>query len=542
VDKRPLLASLTAALLVVLVGGVYLGLGARPLLGLDLQGGISAVYEPQLPEGEEEPDDFEEILDETIAIIRSRVDAAGVAEPDITRQGTNVLVQLPGVQEADRVQELIGRTAQLAFRPVFDIVDPGDERYDADPNDEAFDGVKDFIAGSEVAEFAVEASDFEGDLDAVEFFEVNPDCDAPVDEQPQLPDDEFGILCGAGDEDETAPDEGAPGSQPLKYVVGPSPLSGSAIDDAFPAMDQQRGGYVTSLDLDGPGGEMFAGMTALLACEPVGSPPRSMAIVLDNVVETSSPMSEEVRCNTGIRGGSAQISMGGEGGLQQQQERAEDLALVLRTGALPITLEEATFQTVSPTLGADSLRAGLLAGLLGLALVAGWLLLFYRALGFVAIAEVAIYGLLIVALISFLSDTIGFALTLAGVAGIIVSVGITADSAIIFFERIRDEVNLGKTVRTAVKRAHESAWRTNLAGNLVTMAAAAILYFLAVGPVRGFALMLGISSVLDLLIMWFFARPVVMLLGNTRLVNRRTVRAAQASREAAKAAAAGGAR
>ena len=539
-DKRPLVAVLSVTLLVVVVAGVYLGMGARPMLGLDLQGGISAVYEPELPEGAEQPDDFEEILDETIAIIRSRVDAAGVAEPDITRQGTNVLVQLPGVQEADRIQELIGRTAQLTFRPVFDMIPPDDERYDADSDDPAFDEVRQFIAGSDVAAFAAGRELAPED---VELFEVNPDCDAPVDEQPELPDEEFGILCAAGDEAaEDVPDDVAAGTDPVKYVVGPSPLSGSAIDDAFPAMDQQRGGYVTSLDLDAQGGEVFAEMTGLLACEPVGSPQRSMAIVLDNVVETSSPMADQVACGTGIRGGSAQISMGGEGGLQQQLERAEDLALVLRTGALPISLEEATFQTVSPTLGADSLRSGLIAGLLGLLLVGVWLLGFYRWLGAVALAALGVFGVLVLSMISLLGQTIDFALTLAGVAGIIVAIGITADSSIIFFERIRDEVNLGKTVRTGVKRAFESAFRTNLAGNTVTLAAATILYFLAVGPVRGFALMLGMATILDVIIMYCFTRPTVMLMGNTRMVTRRSVRAAEATRAEAKAAAAGGAR
>ena len=501
-EKRPLVVTLTVTLLIVVVGGVYLGMGARPILGLDLQGGISAVYEPQLPEDEEEPEDFEEILDETIEIIRSRVDAAGVAEPDITRQGTNVLVQLPGVQEADRIQELIGRTAQLTFRPVDGIIPPGSDEYD----------------------------------------EVGPDCSLPIDEREEAPTDEDAVICGAEDDSQAVTDPDTGETIPPKYRVRPVALSGSAIEDAFPAMDQQRGNYVTSLDLDAQGGQVFAEMTSQLACERDQGEPGSMAIVVDDIVETASPMAPEVACGTGIRGGSAQISMG-EGGLQEQQERAEDLALVLRTGALPITLEEATFQTVSPTLGQDSLQAGLLAGLIGLALVALWLVFFYRALGFVAIAEVAIYGVLVMALISLLGQLIGFALTLAGVAGIIVSIGITADSAIIFFERIRDEVNLGKTVRTAVKRAHESAWRTNLAGNIVTMIAAAVLYFLATGPVRGFAFMLGLSSVLDLMIMWFFARPVVMLLGNTRVLNRRTVRASEAARaEALAASSAGGGR
>jgi preprotein translocase subunit SecD len=501
VDRRPLVITLTVALLVVVIGGVYLGMGARPMLGLDLQGGISAVYEPQLPEGEAEPDDFEEILDETIEIIRSRVDAAGVAEPDITRQGTNVLVQLPGVQEADRIQELIGRTAQLTFRPVDDIIPPDDEEYD----------------------------------------EQGPDCSLPIDEREEAPTDEEAVLCGAEDDSGAVTDPDTGETAPPKYVVRPVALGGSAIQDAFPALDQQRGGYVTSLDLDGPGGQVFAEMTSELACERDQGLPGSMAIVVDDVVETASPMASEVACGTGIRGGSAQISMG-EGSLQEQQDRAEDLALVLRTGALPITLEEATFQTVSPTLGRDSLQSGLLAGLIGLALVGAWLIFFYRWLGVVAMAGLGIFGVVMLSLISVLGTAIGFALTLAGVAGIIVAIGITADSSIIFFERIRDEVNLGKTVRTGIKRAFESAFRTNLAGNTVTLAAAAILYFLAVGPVRGFALMLGMATILDVIIMYFFTRPVVMLMGHGRMVTRRTVRASEAARAEARAAATGGGR
>ncbi len=166
-----------------------------------------------------------------------------------------------------------------------------------------------------------------------------------------------------------------------------------------------------------------------------------------------------------------------------------------------------------------------MAGLIGLALVGVWLIGFYRILGVVAMLELVVFGVLVLGLISLLGE-LGFALTLAGVAGLIVSIGIAADSSIIFRERIRDEVNLGKTVRTAVQKAFTSAFRTNLAGNTVTLTAAVILYFLAVGPVRGFALMLGIATVLDLFILYFFTRPIVFLLANTRLVDRKTVRAA----------------
>jgi preprotein translocase subunit SecD len=177
-------------LLVVLAGGIYLGTGARPNLGLDLQGGIEAIYTPQLQEGAERPDDFAEIVDEAIEVIRSRVDALGVAEPDIARSGTDVMVQLPGIQDAARVQELIGTTAQLFFRPVEEMIPPGTEAYD------------------------------EG-----------PECGLPIDEREELAEDESGILCGDEERDIAAdPDTGE--LVPVKYRVGPAALTGDRIDDA----------------------------------------------------------------------------------------------------------------------------------------------------------------------------------------------------------------------------------------------------------------------------------------------------------------------
>ncbi|MEX0953084.1 MAG: protein translocase subunit SecD [Nitriliruptoraceae bacterium] len=479
-DKRPLIITLSMFLLVVLAGGVLLAGGQRPNLGLDLQGGISAVYEPVLNEGGELPEDFEEIIDEAIEVIRARVDSLGVAEPDISRSGTDVLVQLPGVTDAERLQQLIGRTAQLRFRPVDRILVPGDPDYDQ--------GV---------------------------------DCTAPVDERADIPAEEAGILCGA--DGGGVFDPVAERMVPLKYEVGPAGLTGERIEDAFPVLADAQG-YAVSLQFDRVGGEAFAALSADLACQRDVGLPGLLAIVLDGVVESAPNMSSSVACGIGIRDGAAQITVGA-GSLAEQEEQARDLALVLRTGALPITLEPSTFEQVSATLGAESLRAGLLAGLIGLALVGGWLIWFYRQLGVVALASLGMFAVLIVSLITLLGR-IGFALTLAGVAGLIVAVGITADSSIIFFERIRDEVNLGKTVRTAVRRAYSSAFRTNLAGNTVTLAAAVVLYFLAVGPVRGFALMLGIATVLDILILWAFTRPVVWLMSETRLLTRHTVRAA----------------
>jgi preprotein translocase subunit SecD len=482
VNKKSLVTTLAVTLLVVLVAGVYLGLGNRPNLGLDLQGGISAIYVPQLPEGEATPDDLDEILDQTIEVIRARVDSLGVAEPDITRSGTDVLVQLPGVADADRLREIIGTTAQLTFRPVEEVIAPGTPEY-----------------------------------------EEGPDCTAPVDEREELADDEAGILCGASDVD-AVPDPETDELLPTKYRVGPAELTGDRIDDAFPSIGDGQG-YSVGLALDRQGAAEFAQITGQLACERDQGRPGLLAIVLDQVVESAPAMNPGVQCGVGITGGDAQITVGA-GSLQEQEQEARDLALVLRTGALPISLEPATFQTVSATLGVESLRSGMLAGAIGLLLVSGWLLFFYRWLGAVALAALLIFGVVTMAIITAMGE-VGFALTLAGVAGLIVAIGITADSSIIYFERIRDEANLGKTVRTSTKAAFTSAFRTNLAGNTVTLAAAAILYFLAVGPVRGFALMLGLASILDLLIMYFFTRPAVGLLSGTKLLTRKGVRAAE---------------
>jgi preprotein translocase subunit SecD len=484
VDKRPLVITLSLMLLVVLAAGIYLGMGARPNLGLDLQGGVSATYVPQLPEGAEQPDDFEDIIDETIEVIRTRVDSLGVAEPDISRSGTDVLVQLPGASDADRLRELIGTTAQLTFRPVLDVIPPGAPGYD------------------------------EG-----------PDCLAPVDEREELGDDETGLLCGATDES-GIPDPETGEVLPTKYEVGPTEVTGDRIDDAFPSIGSGTQNFTVGVEFDRVGAEQFAAITAELACARDRGEPGLLGIVLDNIVESAPTMNPDVRCGVGLAEGSATITTGAGLSPQEQEQEARDLALVLRTGALPITLEEADFRTVSATLGAESLQSGLLAGAIGLLLVGLWLVFFYRWLGLVALGALTIYGVLILAIISLLGN-VGFALTLAGIAGLIVSIGINGDSSIIFFERIRDEVNLGKTVRTAAKRAFKSAFRTNLAGNTVTLAAAVILYFLAVGPVRGFALMLGLATVLDIIILTTFTRPVVGLLSTSKLMSRRSVRAAQ---------------
>lgn len=477
-NNSRLVTSLVVTFLVVALAVGYLAMGKRPQLGLDLRGGISAIYTPVVAEGEERPEDFDAVLDETIAVIRQRVDALGVAEPEISRQGDDVLVQLPGVDDAERAQEIIGTTAKLSFRRVEEVLQPGDEAY------------------------------AEG-----------PDCTGVVAE---LPESEGGIVCQALDQ-ASGLDAESGDLLPLKYRVGPAEVTGTQVESALPTPGPS-GGWEVLLELDNAGADTFQQVTADLACERDQGLPGLFAIVLDNRVESAPGINASVACGQGISGGSASITVGASDAADDGEAEARDLALVLQTGALPITLQPSTFETVSPTLGSESLRSGLLAAAIGLVLVGIYLVFFYRWLGVIAIGALTIFGIVMTGLLTALGE-VGFTLTLAGIAGIVVSIGITADSSILFFERIRDEVNLGKTMRTSVKKAFESAFRTNLAGNTVTLAAAVILYFLAVGPVRGFALTLGIATVLDIIILWLYSQAAVGLAGQSRLLTRSSVRA-----------------
>jgi preprotein translocase subunit SecD len=205
---------------------------------------------------------------------------------------------------------------------------------------------------------------------------------------------------------------------------------------------------------------------------------------------------------------------GGTGGFKERE--AKDLALVLRYGALPVTLRQETVQTVSASLGKDSLRAGLVAGMVGLALVLVYMLLYYRALGIVVLLGLGVSGMLMYSLVSLLGETSGLALSLAGATGIIISVGVTVDSYVVYFERLKDEIRSGKSIRSSVERGFNRAYRTIVAADLASLIGAGLLYWLTVGPVRGFAFFLGLSTLLDLFIAYFFTRPIVALLGRNR--------------------------
>ena len=295
--------------------------------------------------------------------------------------------------------------------------------------------------------------------------------------------------------------------------VGPAALEGSDVAQATPFFDP-TGQWVVNLDLTSQGGEAFAEITGEAATYPPGDPRRQIAIVLDGTVISAPGVSTDVTPGVGITGGQAVITLGSTANAQQE---AQDLALTLRYGSLPVAFEVSAVQKVSASLGVDSLRAGIVAGALGLALVAIVLLVFYRSLGLVAIVGLTVFAALLVTLFGLLGQAQGLTLTLAGVTGIIVSIGITADSYIVYYERIKDKVREGADPEEAAEEGFALAYRTILTADTVSLLAAILLWFLAVGAVKGFAIALGLATVLDIFIARAYTRRAVGLIAPTRL-------------------------
>jgi protein-export membrane protein SecD len=391
-----------------------------------------------------------DVMEKTVETIRNRVDAFGVAEPDITLQGDqNIQVQIPefGGRSQERLLELIGTTARLEFREVLETIPPGSENYE---------GTKITTADKPNAEV------------------VYPAADTPE------------------------------GEDPILYRLGEILMTGEVIEEAraqfIPAGqtdDPTQIGWQVDFELNGEGATTFARITGDLTG-------KQLAIILDKRVE-SAPNVDEA-----IPGGTGQIT----GGFSEQEAR--DLALVLQTGALPVELEQSQVETVSATLGREALNQGLVAGIAGLILLALYLAFYYRLLGVVTWLGMAVWAVLSLTIVGLLGESVGYSLTLAGVAGLVVSLGVTADSYIVFYERLKDEVRKGKTVRAAVQPAFKRAWTTIVAADIVTITAAVILYLLAIGSVRGFALTLGIATLLDMFVVYLFKRPIVFLIARSR--------------------------
>src|SRR5262245_10914999 len=500
-------------------GGLALTLlaGNSPELGLDLQGGVSVVLAPTGNASGEQ-------LDQALNIIRARVDALGVAEPEITRQGDAIVVQLPGVKNRDRALELVGQTAELRFRPVIQdftgqtAAAGGDTTTTTAPTDTTAPGdttattTPETTATSEAALGLTEgesaaALQEQPATTTTTAPETPPSTEAQTGQPPTGSETENGIPLTSREQDD--PDSavilGGIGDQG-PFQLGPSLATGRIVKTA--SADIQNGQWLVRLEMRG--GENGIDKFNEIASQcysgaPDVCPSRRLAIVLDAVVQSAPSIN-----NPSYTKDQIQIS----GSFTEGE--AKDLALVLRYGSLPVELERQSVQTVSASLGEDSLHAGIIAGIVGLLLVAVYMLLYYRALGLVMIVGVGISGALLYTIVSWLGETRGLALTLAGVTGIIVSIGVTVDSYVVFFERLKDEVKAGRTLRTSTERAFKRAFRTILAADISSFLGAAVLWWLTVGSVRGFAFFLGLSTILDVIVAWFFTRPAVMLLSRNR--------------------------
>ncbi|MCJ7755650.1 MAG: protein translocase subunit SecD, partial [Thermoanaerobaculales bacterium] len=491
-------------LLVVLAiawGGVAaaLAFGVTPVLGLDLKGGTSVIL--RAPDGTDP-----EVLDKAVEVMRRRIESFGsVQEPEIQISGdNNVLVQLPGVTDRERALAAIGQTGQLSFRPVLeanDFVSPA------------------LIPGLlESATTTTEVGETTTTSEAADTTTTTEAVPTTTTTFPAGVDAETGLTV---EDDPTQEawlaqynDDGLLVSY---YHVGPSQLSGADLDNAlagFQGGATQLPQWQVQLDLSNEGADKFQELTKVAASFSPGDPRRQIAIVLDGEVVSAPQVNADVDPDVGISGGSAVITMGtGE----NQQQEAQDLAVVLRYGSLPVAFERDQVQNVSATLGADSLNAGLLAGAGGLILVALAVMLYYRSLGLLAVLGLTVFGSLLLLVIGLLSRYMGTTLTLAGVTGIIVSIGITADSYIVFYERIKEEIRAKRTLHAAVDEGFSRAFHTILTADTVSILAAILLWLLAVGPVKGFALTLGIATLLDIIVAYFFTRNAVWLMARTKL-------------------------
>jgi len=478
---------LLTLLVVILIGfsvwAFFPGTGNTIRLGLDLQGGTQVILLPKpVTEGTEITD---EQLAQTVEILRARVDGLGVAEAEVTTQGSGsgaaIVVSVPGLNQ-DRIVELVQQTALLNFRPVWNI-------YGSTPIP-AVDGAVAAIAVPPV-QASENSPEFQSELAAL-------DCTDPTVLAGGTPDDSVKWLA-------TCEQSGA-----AKYSLQPAFIRGTNVTNATAELPQGGVTWVVSLEFDSEGAAALSRasteLSALPECGSGAEPCNAFAIVLDGIV-VSAP-----RFNEPILGGQAQI----EGNFTVQEAR--DLASVLKFGALPITLDPVDVTTISPTVGSDQLRAGLIAGAIGLVLVMLYLLFYYRLLGTVAGLSLIVAGGLVYTIFIVLSKTIGLTLTLAGVAGAIVAIGITADSFIVYFERIRDEIRDGKSLRQACDSGWIRARRTLLAADFVSLLAAVVLYLLSVGSVRGFAFVLGLVTVIDVLVAFWFTHPMTVLLGRTQFM------------------------
>ncbi|MFF0026135.1 protein translocase subunit SecD [Streptomyces sp. NPDC005496] len=526
--------------IVALTGGMFLSGHSTPRLGIDLAGGTSITLEAKNEPGQ--PNAINKTnMDTAVDIMNRRVNGLGVSEAEVQTQGDkNIIVNIPKGTNSKQAREQVGTTAKLYFRPVLVTeVSGGDASASPSPSgssskapsDKATDKATDKASEKATPSGSAtpSASATSQGRAVTDALKATASPSASASDKPKAaaspsasadpataklqaqyaaldctkPAQRAKAGAGAKPSDSTIACGQNSGGQWQKYVLGPAEVSGTDVKKAAAVYDTQSGaGWKVTMDFTSGGSKKFADITGKLS---QNQPPQNQfAIVLDNDVVSDPSVSQA------LTGGSAEIS----GSFDQTE--AQDLANMLKYGALPLTFKEASVTTVTAALGGEQLHAGLIAGAIGLALVVIYLVVYYRGLSLIAVASLLVSAVLTYVIMALLGPAIGFALNLPAVCGAIVAIGITADSFIVFFERIRDEIREGRTLRPAVERAWPRARRTILVSDFVSFLAAAVLFIVTVGKVQGFAFTLGLTTLLDVVVVFLFTKPLMTILARKK--------------------------
>ncbi|MDQ0989826.1 protein translocase subunit SecD [Streptomyces sp. V3I7] len=521
--------------IVALTGGMFASGHTTPRLGIDLAGGTSITLKAKADQGSAIN---KANMDTAVEIMNRRVNGLGVSEAEVQTQGNdNIIVNIPKGTNSKEAREQVGTTAKLYFRPVLAAEpsvpagtkpspsassSPGSG---STPSPAASGKGKTPSATQPTATAASQGRAVTDGLkaDTKPSAPASPSAPAkgttPSPSAPatngldaaaaKLQAQYTALDCTKPSDRATAGKTAKPGESTVacgqidkawyKYVLGPAAVDGTEVKTARAVFDTQgASGWQVQMNFTSTGAKKFADITAQLATKQ--QPQNEFGIVLDGEVVSSPYVSQS------ITGGQAEISG------RFTQEEAQSLANMLSYGALPLTFTEDTVTTVTAALGGEQLHAGLLAGAIGLALVVLYLVFYYRGLSLVAIASLLVSAMLTYVIMSLLGPAIGFALNLPAVCGAIVAIGITADSFIVFFERIRDEIREGRSLRPSVERAWPRARRTILVSDFVSFLAAAVLFIVTVGKVQGFAFTLGLTTVLDVVVVFLFTKPLMTIL------------------------------
>ncbi|OKJ82287.1 preprotein translocase subunit SecD [Streptomyces sp. TSRI0107] len=523
-----------------LTGGMFVSGHTTPRLGIDLAGGTSITLRA-VPEDGNEAAINKTNMDTAVSIMERRVNGLGVSESEVQTQGNrNIIVNIPRGTNSEQARDQVGTTAKLYFRPVLAAEPTGAAAASPSPSasssasgkpadDDKASPSASASAGASESATAPSASATTQGRAVTDALKASPSPSGSASGSPSADASPSASAATGKDGDaqakyaaldcstEKARNEAGDGFKPedttvgcgeingvwYKYLLGPAAVDGTEVKKAQAVYDTQSGaGWKVQMDFTDSGRKKFADITGKLAQN--ADPQNQFGIVLDGEVVSSPYVSQA------ITGGNAEIS----GNFQQQE--AQGLANMLSYGALPLTFKEDSVTTVTAALGGEQLQAGLIAGAIGLALVVLYLVVYYRGLSLIAIASLLVSAALTYVIMALLGPAIGFALNLPAVCGAIVAIGITADSFIVYFERVRDEIREGRSLRPAVERAWPRARRTILVSDFVSFLAAAVLFLVTIGKVQGFAFTLGLTTVLDVVVVFLFTKPLLTLLARRK--------------------------